>query len=323
MKLVLFLLVLLSLVILSPNAKASCSLPFPSIPDCISAGVSAGIEKTMEKSGDDLVNAATNTTTNSSTSQASAFSPLNNFIVDMLDPSFNPEDIPWVIQTRDFTALVYIFLAVMYLTWGGAYHNLHNAVPGLGTEIDWALGTNYRDFHFSQYAANGIKALIFPMLGYFGLNYLLLISDAFTRLTISDALTTLIPGEMNPTVYLVLAVVIFLLSIFMTIRYIVITIFSAFLLVVLGAYLFDETRSIASMLLKYLVILIFMPFILAMIAAGGIAFIEGASALTISKPVEYIALGLVMLFAAAVMVFSWRLIAGVAKTTGMIATRRI
>lgn len=151
----------------------------------------------MENSADGLVGAATNTTMNSSTSQAAAFSPLNNFIVNMLDPSFNPESIPWVIQARNFTALVYIFLAVMYLTWGGAYHNLHNAVPGIGTEIDWALGTNYRNFHFSQYAANGIKALIFPALGYFSLNYLLLISGAFTRLTISDALSTLIPGEMN------------------------------------------------------------------------------------------------------------------------------
>lgn len=109
----------------------------------------------------------------------------------------------------------------------------------------------------------------------------------------------------------------------MTIRYIVITIFSAFLLIVLGAYLFDETRPIAAMLLKYLVILIFMPFVLAMIAAGGIAFIEGTPWLMISKPVEYIALGLIMLFAAVVMVFGWRLVSGAAKTAGIIAMRRV
>ncbi len=310
---------LLALFLLSSNAGAECGISNPSISDCIADGVSAGVDKSLEKSADGLINTASNTTN----TNVSKTDPIQSFVLNMLDPSFDPANIPWVIQTRDFTALIYVILAVMYFTWGAAFHMLRNAIPGIGTEIDWVLHTHYKDFYFSQYAANGLKALVFPALGYFLLTYLLMISGAFTRLAISDTMANMIPGSMDPIVYFIMAAIVLLLAIFIAMRYIIITIFSAFLLVVLAAYLFDEIRPIASMLLKYLVILIFMPFILSMIASAGIAFIEGTPWLMVSRPVEYIALGLVMLIAAIVMIFGWSLVLKTAKTGAFVAAAAV
>jgi hypothetical protein len=307
---------LIGLMFLYPASAACVGVP-PNIPDCISDGVSSGIMKSMENSADYLVNLATNSSGNSTT--AAVKSNLNNFMLDMLTPYFDPVDIPWVKHTRDFTALVYVILVVMYFTWGGAYHMLHNAIPTIGTDIDWFLGTNYRDFYFSTYAVNGVKAFAFPVLGYFGLTYLLLIAGAFTRLTVSDTLSVLAMGTLDPVAYFMMALIVFILGIFMLIRYIVITIFSAYLLIVLGAYLFDEIKPIAEVLLKYLIILIFMPFILAMIASGGIAFIEGSPWLMVNTATKYIALGLILVFAALVMVFGWRLVSGVSRTAAKLA----
>ncbi len=306
---------LIFLLPLIPNVNAACSLPYPNIADCVADGVSSGITKAIENSADGLINTAANTSGTNITKS----DPINSFIVNMLDPSFNPEHIPWVIHARDFTALIYVIIAIMYFTWGGAFAMLQNAVPTIGTEIDWVLGTNYKDFYFSQYAINGIKAFVFPVLGYFLLTYLLLISSAFTRLAVGDAVSTLIPNEMDTVVYFVMALVVFLLSVFMAIRYIVITIFSAYLLIILGAYLFDEIRPIASTLLKWLIMLIFMPFVLSLIASGGIAFIEGTPWLPISKPVEYIALAIIMLASAIILVFGWRLVWSAADKAAYLA----
>ncbi len=283
----------------------------------ISSGVSTGIDKAMENSADSLVGAATNTTVNSSS--VNSDNPLNNFLLNMLSGDYDPTTIPWVISTRNFTALVFIILAILYFTIGGGYHILHDAWPEIGSEIDWILGTNYRDFYFSSYIATGVKAFLFPVLGYFGLNYVLLIASAFTRLTISDTLSSLAPSQTDGIVYLFIGICVFALAIFVILRYIIITLFSAYLLIVLGAYLFDTLRPLAIVLLKYLLIIIFMPFVLAMVASGGIAFIEGTPFLGFSKTAEYTALILLMVIVALVMIFGWAFIKKSAKTAAAAA----
>lgn len=298
---------------------------FASPLDSLSDAVAAGIDKSFSVMGDSLIShSITSNDTNSSNSSVPARGKIGEAMFRVL--TFDPDFIhnPWAISIHDFTSMVYVILYIIFLATGVIYYTLRDTWPEFYTEVNWLLDSSVGSVPYTDFITDVFKSIIFLIGGYYAVYYLVLFANVLTRMVVGSTLDSLAITDTDGVVYLFMSIAVFLLSIFVMWRGIVLTIFWAYLLLFLGAYLFKSLRPAVTSMFAYFFLMVFMMFILILIAVAGISFIEFLPSLPFAPGIKgsgYIAL-ILMLFVAALWMTLGPLWSFVSRTASIIVLRK-
>lgn len=241
--------------------------------DALSDAVASGIYKSLTIMGDSLIDNNIANDSNISSASVSKRGKIGDALFRVL--TFETDFIhnPWANSVHDFTSMVYVILVIIYLATSVAYYTLRETWPEFYNEVNWLLDTSVGSRPYSEFITDVFKSIIFLIGGYYAIYLIVLFSNVLTRMIASSVIDSL-AIKSDGLVYLFMAIAVFLLTIFVMWRGIVITIFWAYLLLFMGAYLFKSLRPIIKNMFGYFFVMVFMMFILILIAVAGIAFIQ-------------------------------------------------
>jgi hypothetical protein len=293
--------------------------------DALSDAVAAGIDKSLSVMGDSLISHSigNDTSINSTNSTLERRGKLGNVMFKVL--TFDPDFIhnPWAVGIHDMTSMVYIVLFIIYLSFGTSYYILKDSWPELFNEVNWLLDTSVGGSPYTEFLTDVFKSIIFLIGGYYGVYYLVLFANVLTRMIVGSTLDSLAITNVDGIVYFMMALAVFLLTVFVMWRSIVLTIFWAYLLLFLGAYLFRSLRPAVGGLFKYFFLMVFMMFILILIAVAGISFIELLPPVMFNLKVDAYAALVLMLFIAALWMSLGPLWSVVSRAASIILVKKI
>jgi hypothetical protein len=278
--------------------------------DAGSSMIKKGIDSWEIGLGDDMYKAGSAFQNNTSSTNSS----VSNLIFMMVTFPYDPFQDSWVLSTRNMTAFIFLFLALLYIFTGGAYVLLHTFFPSHAINLDWLGGFSYQSFSFREY----LKTLIYGVLilvGAYTIVYLILVlNQVLTSMITLTVLDSIAPTTDNAFLYLMMGFIYFMLSVFMAWRLLVIGLMTAFALVVGGLYLFQPLRGIMTQVFYYFCIMVFMQFILVSIASGGVMIIQNLP-LAKNTYVFYYALGLLLFFVSLLLILGPVTIMRLTKST--------
>lgn len=303
------LLLIFSLFLYFMVSPASADVVQPAV-DAGSSMIKKGIDAWEVGLGDDMYKAGSAFQNNTSPTNSS----VNQLIFMMVTFPYDPFEDPWVLSTRNMTAFIFLFLALLYVFTGGAYVLLHTFFPSHAINLDWLGGFSYQSFSFREY----LKTLIYGVLilvGAYTIVYLILVlNQVLTSMITLTVLDSIAPTVDNAFLYLMMGFIYFVLSVFMAWRLLVIGLMTAFALVVGGLYLFQPLRGIMTQVFYYFCVMVFMQFILVSIASGGVMIIQNLP-LAKNTYVFYYALGLLLFFVSLLLVLGPVTIMRLTKST--------
>jgi hypothetical protein len=303
------LLLICSLFLYFMVSPASADVVQPAV-DAGSFMIKKGIDAWEVGLGDDMYKAGSAFQNNTSPTNSS----VNQLIFMMVAFPYDPFQDTWVLSTRNMTAFIFMFLALLYVFAGGAYVLLHTFFPSHAINLDWLGGFSYQSFSFREY----LKTLIYGVLilvGAYTIVYLILVlNQVLTSMVTLTVLDSIAPTADNAFLYLMMGFVYFTLSVFMAWRLLVIGLMTAFVLVVGGLYLFQPLRGIMTQVFYYFCVMVFMQFVLVSIASGGVMIIQNLP-LAKNTYVFYYALGLLLFFVSLILVLGPITIMRITKST--------
>src|SRR5665811_440842 len=200
-------------------------------------------------------------------------SPGQMALFHMITFDYSPFDNPGVLSTIQSTAIIFLFLFVIFVFAGMAYIMVHSRFPGIGQAVDYTIFQD-KGFDYMEYLKTLGTVIIFIVFGFTAVWTVMLISKTISEMMTAAALDALVSSSSSGVVYLFMAFAYMLLSVFMAIRILGISIITSLLLVLFAAWQFHQIRDLVNMVFVYLGILIFMQPILISIAAIGIMSIE-------------------------------------------------
>lgn len=228
--------------------------------------VNLGINAWLTSTADTIINFADGATN-------STRSPGQMALFHMVTYDYNPFDNPGIISTIQSTAIIFLFLFVIFVFAGLAYIVIHSRFPGMAQAVDYTIFQD-KGFDYMEYLKTLGTVISFIVFGFTAVWTMMLISKTISEMMTAAALDTLVTSSQSGIVYLVMAIAYLLLSIFMAIRILGISIITSLLLVLFAAWQFHTIRNLVSMVFVYFGILIFMQPILIAIASIGIMSIE-------------------------------------------------
>lgn len=200
-------------------------------------------------------------------------SPGQMALFHMITFDYSPFDNPGVLSTIQSTAIIFLFLFVIFVFAGMAYIMVHSRFPGIGQAVDYTIFQD-KGFDYMEYLKTLGTVIIFIVFGFTAVWTVMLISKTISEMMTAAALDALVSSSSSGVVYLFMAFAYMLLSVFMAIRILGISIITSLILVLFAAWQFHQIRDLVNMVFVYLGILIFMQPILISIAAIGIMSIE-------------------------------------------------
>lgn len=207
---------------------------------------------------------------------ASSFNQTENEhrIFSMLTFTYDPFKNPWVIETRNTTAMIYTILVFLFMFSGAAYVYLHTASPSIARNIDFLVGGNLKYFHLNNYLKTLVLSIVFVAVVYMGYWLLLLGNTLLSELVLWGTLDSIVPKPDDFIMYIIMAISVLILSLFMAWRMIVIGWGAAYILILAGMYLFNPLRGIAVKTFLYILTMIYMQVILISMAGAGVMIIR-------------------------------------------------
>jgi len=244
--------------------------------------VSANVLEPATQAGADMINGGLNAWLDSQSNSIISFadgetnstrSPGQMALFHMITFDYSPFDNPGVLSTIQSTAIIFLFLFVIFVFAGMAYIMVHSRFPGIGQAVDYTIFQD-KGFDYMEYLKTLGTVIIFIVFGFTAVWTVMLISKTISEMMTAAALDALVSSSSSGVVYLFMAFAYMLLSVFMAIRILGISIITSLLLVLFAAWQFHQIRDLVNMVFVYLGILIFMQPILISIAAIGIMSIE-------------------------------------------------
>ena len=293
----LFLLVLILLLVNPVSANPVLDATTQAGADMVNLGINAWLTST----GDSLIGFADGIT---NTTNATGLSPGQMALFHMITYNYDPLANPGVISTIQSTAVLFLFLFVIFVFSGMAYVMIHAKFPETGQAIDYTLFQD-RGFDYMEYLKTLGTVIVFIMFGFTAVWTMILLSSVISQMMTASALDALVTTSQTGMVYLMMAFAYLILSIFMAIRVLSMSIISSLLLVLFALWQFHQIRDIINMVFVYFGILIFMQPILISIAAVGIMTIQWISGTAIgyfSTTMLYFALSIILVVAALVLI---------------------
>lgn len=242
--------------------------------------ISNGLDSWAVNLGDKFMNA----------SNLNNQSDTDRVIFSILTFTYDPFKNPWVLESRNTTAMIYTILVFLFMLSGAAYIYLHTASPTVARNIDWLAGGNIKHFHLNNYIKNLVLTIIFAIIVYTGYWMLLVFNEVLSEMILSYTLDSIIPKPDNFVMYIIMAFAAFMLSIFMAWRNLVIGWGAAYILIIAGMYLLHSLKEIAVKIFMYILIMIFMQVILLSFAGAGVMIIQWIPLPEIAKSIYYTAL---------------------------------
>jgi hypothetical protein len=198
----------------------------------------------------------------------------------MVTYDYNPLENPGVISTIQSTAIIFLFLFVIFVFAGLAYIVIHSRFLGIGQAIDYTIFQD-KGFDYMEYLKTLGTVIVFIVFGFTAVWTMMLLSKTISEMMTAATLDALVTTSKTGIVYLMMAIAYLLLSVFMAIRILGISIITSLLLVLFALWQFHPIRDLVNMVFVYFGILIFMQPILISIAAIGIMSIEWIGSTTV------------------------------------------
>ncbi len=276
--------------ILTSPSIVSSAVPTNNSSSAGAGMVSDGINTWISGSSDSMIGVDDNVNSNQpkrSDGEMALFS--------MVTVNYDPFQNPGVIQTLQSTAIIFLFLFVIFVFGGLAYVIIHSKYPQTGEALDYAFNME-KGFDYKEYIKTSGSVIIFIIFGSLVVYVILLISKVLGEMMTITALDSVVYSPQSPTIYFVMAIAYMTLSIFIAIRLIVISVITALLWIICALWAYHMMRDVITMVFIYFVGMIFMQPILISVATIGIMTIEWlVGNLIWIQPVYILYLGLVIL----------------------------
>jgi hypothetical protein len=196
-----------------------------------------------------------------------------DMIFKLLTFSIDPYKFSFVQEWQNVMIIFFVLLTLLMIMLGGATVLINRTSPDIAYRISWMLDSS-AVFDISKWISTIFVAIIFLLLGTFGLYYLLQLEYVVSSIITEKALLTAPPTIDNIIAYLLFAAVYLLLSVVMAIRSIIILLMAAGALGLFALYLVPQTRNFATSAFMYFLVVLFMQPALLFIAAVGLAFVQ-------------------------------------------------
>lgn len=228
----LLILSILLLILINPvNADTGDNAVAQAGEDMVNNGINAWLVSTAE-SIITFAEGKTNTTTTRSPGQMVLFR--------MIAYSYDPFENPCVIKTIQSTGIIFLFLFVIFVFSGLAYVIIHSRFPGLGQAIDYTIFQD-KGFDYMEYLKTLGTVIFFIIFGFTAVWTMMLLSKTISEMMTAAALDALVMSSKSGAVFLMMALSYLLLSVFMAIRIIGISIITSLLLVLFAAWHFTKS----------------------------------------------------------------------------------
>ncbi len=196
-----------------------------------------------------------------------------NIIFKLLTFSIDPYKFSFVQEWQQVMIIFFVMLTLLMIMLGGASVLINRTSPDIAYRISWMLDSS-AFFDISKWLSTIFIAIVFLLLGTFGLYYLLQLEYVVSAIITEKALLTAPPTIDNIIAYLLFASVFLLLSVIMAVRAIIILLMAAGALGLFAFYLIPQTREFAVRAFMYFLVVLFMQPALLFIAAVGLAFVQ-------------------------------------------------
>jgi hypothetical protein len=196
-----------------------------------------------------------------------------DMIFKLLTFSVDPYKFSFVQEWQQVMVIFFVMLTLLMVMLGGASVLINRTSPDIAYRISWLLDSS-AVFDLNKWVSTIFIAIIFLLLGTFGLYYLLQFEYVVSAIITEKALLTVPPTIDNIIAYLLFASVYLLLSVIMAIRSIIILLMAAGSLGLFALYLIPQTRQFAASAFMYFLVVLFMQPALLFIAAVGLAFVQ-------------------------------------------------
>ncbi len=194
-------------------------------------------------------------------------------IFQLLTFTIDPYKFQFVQEWQNVMIIFFVMLTLLTITLGAASVLINRQSPDTAKYISWALNdTAFFDIH--KWLSTIFMAIIFLLLGTFGLYYLMQLEYVVSAIIAEKALLTAPPVIDNMLIYIIFAFVYLLMSVIMAVRTIIILLAAAGFLGLLALFLIPQTRSFATSAFMYFLVILFLQPTLLFIAAVGLAFIS-------------------------------------------------
>ncbi len=194
-------------------------------------------------------------------------------IFKLLTFTIDPYKFSFVQEWQQVMIIFFVMLTLLMIMLGGASVLVNRASPDTAYRVSWLLDSS-AVFDINKWISTIFAAIIFLLLGTFGLYYLLQLEYVVSAIITEKAILTSPPVIENIIAYLLFAFAYLLLSIIMALRAVIILLMAAGALGLFALYLIPQTRSFAASAFMYFLVVLFMQPALLFIAAVGLAFVN-------------------------------------------------
>lgn len=272
----LFILFLLFLILILQPHTVSAFDPLSDAQQAAANAIKSGFDLFLYGIGDSFYELGSGNSTNNK-------SETNTMLIQVIGFTIDPYKLDFVIEWQKVFIVSYVMLAIISLLFHGA---------------KMAAG----QVSYTKMTSLVLQGMIFPIAFLLALYLILQINFVITAFIIQSGLTILPLSFENVILYLVMAVIFFILSIIMFARNVIIIFFAAAGLGLVALYFMDELKDFIGSLCKYFLVIVFMQPILLFVLVAGTAFIQVIPPELINyRAIGAIAVGLIVIILAVTM----------------------
>lgn len=219
----------------------------------------------------------------------------------------DPYKSPIVKTMRDRTAVIGVFIFILYIFYGAACVNLSCGGMGLFERVQYMVTKTPID----EYKTTLIIAFGAIFFIHYIFRFILLFNQAVTTETMYSVLDAIPLSLDNWVMYLAMSVCYGLESIFFMIRIIMMDLIAGSDILLGALFAFSFTRGLAIETVKYFAKITLLQFIIVLLTAFGVLIIESLPAW---KPLGYLCLMLILVIVSGGIVFGFKQIFSASKT---------
>lgn len=219
----------------------------------------------------------------------------------------DPYKSPVVKAMRDRTAVIGVFIFILYILYGAACVNLSCGGMGLFERVQYMV-TNTPMGEYKNTLIIAFGAIFFI---HYIFRFILLFNNAITTEAMYSVLDIIPLTLENWVMYLVMAVCYGLESVFFMIRIIMMDLIAGSDILLGALFAFSFTRGLAIETVKYFAKITLLQFIIVLLTAFGVSIIESLPA---GKPLGYLCLMLILVVISSGIVFGFKSIFSASKT---------
>jgi len=228
--------------------------------------VSDGIDAALVSQGNSIISVA-----DASVNQTST--PGSMAVFHAITASYDPFMNPGVLEVIRNTSIIFIFLFSLFVFGGLGYVMVHQKFPNMGKTIDYTFFED-KPFDMMEYVKSLGAVIVFIVFGFTAVWTIMLISQVISEMMTVSALDAMMTTPNSGMVFLIMAIAYLILSVFIAIRFLVITIITSLLLILFVLWAFHIIRDVINVIFIYFLTMIFLQPILISIAAIGIMCIK-------------------------------------------------